>query len=311
MKILVGNTGFVGSNLSQSGEFDIMVNSKNVTDAFGKKPEMLFFAGVRAEKYIANSNPAADEKHICEAMENIKRISPRSVVLISTVDVYKHPVEVTETSEIKAEFLSAYGLNRYRLECFVRENFTDHLIVRLPGLYGNNLKKNFIFDMIHFIPSALTDIKIAELDSDFILKFYRKQLNGFYVLRDINIEERKQLTSYFMSVNFSALCFTDSRAKFQFYNLSHLKKHIDIAKNKGINLLNIVTEPCRADEIYRSVFNEEFNNELKGAPPEYNIKSIHAGEFGGDGYYIFSKKTVIDDISQYVRLRKNLLLNDR
>ncbi len=35
------------------------------------------------------------------------------------------------------------------LEQFVESNFKDSLIIRLPGLFGKGLKKNFIYDLIH------------------------------------------------------------------------------------------------------------------------------------------------------------------
>ena len=47
-----------------------------------------------------------------------------------------------ETSEIDVADLPAYGYNRYQLERWTRKNFPDALIIRLPGLFGRNLKKN-------------------------------------------------------------------------------------------------------------------------------------------------------------------------
>ena len=46
MKILVGNTGFVGSNLSLKTTFDGLFNSKNIEDAFGSEPDILVYFGV-------------------------------------------------------------------------------------------------------------------------------------------------------------------------------------------------------------------------------------------------------------------------
>ena len=45
MKALVGYTGFVGSNIYTSGEFDAVYNSKNIEEAFGTKPDLLVYAG--------------------------------------------------------------------------------------------------------------------------------------------------------------------------------------------------------------------------------------------------------------------------
>lgn len=40
-----------------------------------------------------------------------------------------------------AENLPAYGKNRLQLEQWVREDFPDALIVRLPALYGIGIKR--------------------------------------------------------------------------------------------------------------------------------------------------------------------------
>ena len=64
MKSLVGYTGFVGSNLMSQISFDQYFNSKNITDAFGTKPELLVYAGLRAEKFLANRNPDFDYANV-------------------------------------------------------------------------------------------------------------------------------------------------------------------------------------------------------------------------------------------------------
>ena len=153
MKILVGHTGFVGSNIYQSGEFDRGYNSKNIKESFGTKPDLLVYSGLPAEKFLANSSPDKDMELIIEAENNIELIDPKKIVLISTIDVFENPVNVNEKTEISTQNLPPYGYNRYKLECWVREKYPEALIVRLPALFGKNIKKNFIYDFINFIPS--------------------------------------------------------------------------------------------------------------------------------------------------------------
>ena len=281
---LVGYTGFVGSNIDLKGNIDKKYNSKNIKDAFGTNPDILIYSGVRAEKFLANKEPERDLHNIREAVENIKKINPKKLVLISTIDVYKNPVDVNEESKIDTEDLHPYGLNRYYLEKWVEENFEDHLIVRLPGLYGENLKKNFIYDLINIIPTMLTEAKFNELceKNDFIKNYYKKQDNGFYECIEINEDERKELKNYFREIGFSALNFTDSRGKFQFYNLSYLWEHIQTALNNGIKKLNIATEPVSINEIYRSIYSKNFSNEVAKSVPNYDYRTIHWECFAGE-----------------------------
>ena len=57
MEYLVGYTGFVGSNLAASHTFDGQFNSRNIQQAFGGRPDLLVYAGVRAEMFLANHDP--------------------------------------------------------------------------------------------------------------------------------------------------------------------------------------------------------------------------------------------------------------
>ena len=64
MDFLVGNTGFVGANLSACHAFDGAFHSTNVSDAFGANPDLLVYSGVPAEMFLANTNPEADAARI-------------------------------------------------------------------------------------------------------------------------------------------------------------------------------------------------------------------------------------------------------
>ena len=112
MRALVGHTGFVGSNLYKSNQFDYCYNSKNISGAFSLKPDILYYAGIPAQKYIANSDPEKDIETIETAMNNISRIKPKSIVLISTIDVYISPRGVDENTVIDHEELEPYGKHR-------------------------------------------------------------------------------------------------------------------------------------------------------------------------------------------------------
>ncbi len=301
MKALVGYTGFVGSNIYASGEFDSVYNSKNIERAFGTNPDLLVYAGVRAEKFLANNAPEKDLEQVLEAAENIRKIAPKKLVLISTIDVFKVPKNVDENSDIVTEELHPYGYNRYILEKRVREEYPDALIVRLPGLFGKNIKKNFLYDMINIIPAMLRADKFEELagkDAE-LEKYYSLADNGFY---KVNVEsgDKKYLREKFKKLGFSALNFTDSRSRFQFYDLKDLWEDIKKVDGEGIRLWHPATEPVSAGEVYTYVFGKEFTNETGGTPADYGYKTIHSDLFGRNDGYISGKEKILEEIKLFV-----------
>lgn len=306
MKALVGYTGFVGSNIYAAGAFDAAYNSKNITDAFGTNPDLLVYSGLRAEKYLANNVPEKDWDLILQAEENIERINPKKLVFISTIDVFKNPVDVDEDSAVDTVDLQVYGYNRYQMELWVRERYPDALIIRLPGLFGQNIKKNFIYDYINVIPFMLKEEKMNELaEQDKDLKvFYSLQENGFYKVNPLNNAENELLKRKFKQLGFSALNFTDSCSVYQFYNLGRLWNDIQTALAADITLWHPATEPISAGELYHYLSGETFVNELNGKPANYNYKTRHSELFGGNNGYICDKETVMKEIKEFVKSRE-------
>src|SRR5574344_829222 len=100
---IVGHTGFVGSNICTSTKFDAYYNSKNIEAAFGTNPDLLVYSGVRAEMFLANKFPKKDLEIIKNAIENIKKIDPKRVVLVSSIAVYNQTFDVDENTVINKE----------------------------------------------------------------------------------------------------------------------------------------------------------------------------------------------------------------
>lgn len=157
---LVGYTGFVGSNLD-SAEFSFRYNSSNIGEMAGKQFDTVVCAGVQAKKWWANQNPEADWEGIERLWSVLKTVSAHRFFLISTVDVFRSPVGVCESDEPE-EGNSAYGRHRLEFERLVSNRFSfgregsllegeqpSCFVLRLPGLFGQGLKKNVIYDLIH------------------------------------------------------------------------------------------------------------------------------------------------------------------
>jgi hypothetical protein len=162
---LIGFSGFVGSTLLKQTKFDGLYRSTNIGDIENQSFDTVICAGAPAQKWIANREPEVDRKKIEDLIHHLKTIQCNTFVLISTVDVFKSPVAVDESTVIDEEGLHPYGLHRRLLEKFVESHFTNCLIVRLPGLVGPGLRKNVIFDF-------LNNNNLEAIESRGVFQFY-------------------------------------------------------------------------------------------------------------------------------------------
>lgn len=299
---LVGCTGFVGGNLAASHRFEGLYHSTNVTEAFGARPDLLVYAGLPAAKYLANSDPEADWAVCRNAAENIRAINPRQLVLISTVDVFARPQGVDEAAAPDLENPQAYGRNRARLEALVRGDFPTALILRLPALYGAGLKKNFLFDLHTITPFILKEAlyrRLAE-KSPLVQKSYAPAANGFYQLSPA--ADRPALRAFFAQNDFNALCFTDSRSEYQFYDLSRLYADLSTALKEGLTLLHPATPPVSAARVYAAVTGRaDWQNHLPAPPAAYDLRTRYAALFGGRGPYLYSEEEELASIAAFMR----------
>ena len=145
---LIGHTGFVGGNLTRQRAFDACYNSANIERIAGESFDLVVCSGAPAAKWIANGDPEGDRRGLDRLWENLDRASAAKVVLISSIDVYARRVEVDEDDDVGRDRASHYGRHRHDLERRCLDRF-DALVVRLPGLFGEGLKKNAIYDFLH------------------------------------------------------------------------------------------------------------------------------------------------------------------
>ena len=86
--VLVGSTGFVGGNLMASRDFDAIYHSSDVQNGFVRQNGLVIYAGVPSAMFLANKDPEADLAVMAKARENIQKLAPERLVLISTIAVY-------------------------------------------------------------------------------------------------------------------------------------------------------------------------------------------------------------------------------
>ena len=300
---LVGCTGFVGGNLAASHTFDGQYHSRNIAESYGQDNGLVVYSGMPSEKFLANADPEADLAQARQALDNMRKMRPQRLVLISTVDVYPSPQSVCETDVPTAENAPAYGKNRLALEGWVREEWPDALILRLPALYGKGLKKNFLYDMLTITPGMLTEDKYLELSKRerLVAEGYKPGKAGFYRLWPRDEHDSRELRSFFAGNDFNALSFTDSRAAFQFYGLSRLWGDIERCLEAGLTLVNLAVEPVLASELHWKIMERPFANHKPGDPPQYDMRTCHADVLGGSGGYLQSREQVMEGIRGFVQ----------
>ena len=301
--LLVGSTGFVGGNLLAKHTFAAECHSSDITAQYGTRPDLCVYAGVPAAMFLANADPEADLAVMRAARENIRQIAPKRLVLISSIAVLADSRGVYEDSPAQdTEGLPAYGKNRLQLERWVREDFPDALIVRLPALYGAGIRKNFLFDLHTITPAMLRPEKYSELaaKSPLVKSAYTLAGNGFYKLN--GTADPPALRAFFAANDFNALAFTDARSRYQFYNLGRLWSDMEAARAADVKLLHLCTPPVSAAEVYTAVTGKtDWHNELPKPPFDYDLRSRHAALLGGIGDYLCTKQQELDDITRFMR----------
>ena len=85
--LLVGSTGFVGGNLRAKHTFAAVCHSSDIAAQYGTQPDLCVYAGVPAAMFLANADPEADMEVMRTARENLRKIAPKSLVLISSIAV--------------------------------------------------------------------------------------------------------------------------------------------------------------------------------------------------------------------------------
>ena len=283
--------------------FAAVCHSSDIAAQYGTQPDLCVYAGVPAAMFLANADPEADLAVMRAARENIRQIAPKRLVLISSIAVLADSRGVYEDSPAQdTEALPAYGKNRLQLERWVREDFPDALIVRLPALYGAGIRKNFLFDLHTITPAMLRLEKYSELaaKSPLVKSAYTLADNGFYKLN--GTADPAALRTFFAANDFNALAFTDTRSRYQFYNLGRLWSDMEAARAADVKLLHLCTPPVSAAEVYTAVTGKaDWHNELPKPPFDYDLRSRHAALLGGSGDYLCTKQQELDDITRFMR----------
>ena len=306
---LIGATGFVGSALLRQTGFDACFHSRNVAEIEGREFGTLVCAAAPGSMLEANTAPERDRAAIRGLIEYLSNATAERFVLISSIAVLADFAgQDDETTGAFQETL-AYGRHRRELEAFVEDHFAEHLIVRLPALFGRGLRKNFIFDLMNPVPSMLTAEKLDALRDGLeeplavwvgelytedgatgLLKLDREALN-----RDAR---RPALDAAVSDLGLSATQFHNRETTYQYYEIERLWRDIRIASEAGLTHLHLTSEPLKAASIHQR---------LKGIPmPETQARlhredmhSAHGALWSASGPYLYSGEAKLDRLEQF------------
>lgn len=293
---LVGNTGFVGRNLTAAAPFDAQYSGDDVHESFGADNGLVVYCGMPC---IEEAGVGAEADFAARQFDNITKMRPERLALISSTAVYPRPSGVYEDTPIAAEHSVQTG--HLALEGWVREAFPEALIVRLPALFGEGMRENFIYDMLMPVPRALCEAhyNALSLKSPEVAVSYQPGPKGAYAL-SAQGEKLGALKHFFEQNDFNARNFTDSRSILQFYDLANLWHDIERCLSLGLGLVNFATEPVEAGALYHFLFGEEFENHLAGPPPIWDVRTHFGREFGGHDDYIADRTEVVAGIAKFV-----------
>lgn len=183
MKIIIGNTGLVGTTLCESINFDLKFNSSNLENFpnIVEDGSELYLTCLPATKWMVNKNVTGDFDNLINILNVIKQKKYSKVILISTIDVYNNsPLKSNEDNLPLIQSLN-YGNNRYLFEVLCKDYLiTDEFkIFRLPALFNRHIKKNVLFDLIN-------NNNVEQINSNSMFQWYNLNNLSNDIIRYIN-----------------------------------------------------------------------------------------------------------------------------
>ena len=145
-RALIGHTGFVGATLLADGGFTHGFDSGDLEDMRGVWFDEVVCAGIPAAALPARPDRAATDA-LLAVLETVRC---DRFILISTTGVYPDPaLPLDETAVLAGLDIRPCGRLWLEVEQFVASRFANHAVARLPALFGEGLRSNALFDLLH------------------------------------------------------------------------------------------------------------------------------------------------------------------
>lgn len=306
---LIGHTGFVGSALLRKAAFAACYNSGNIAAIEGQSFGTLVCAAAPGSMLEANLAPERDAARIEALIAQLSTVRAERFVLISSIAVLADFAGGDDEGTQAFQQDLAYGRHRRALEAFVEGHFPGSLVVRLPALFGEGLRKNFLFDLMNPVPSMLSVAKrdtlldaldpalAAWADSLYtpdaatgLLRLDRAALNAD--------RRRAALEEAVTTLGLSATQFHHRETTYQYYPIDRLWQDVGIALEAGLSHLHLVAEPLTAAAIHAKLLGRDMP-ETPARLHREDMRTRHADLWGAQGPYQFDAATTLDRLAAF------------
>lgn len=306
---LIGHTGFVGSTLKRQASFAQCFNSANIETAAGRRFGTVVCAAAPGSMLEANSAPHSDRAKVHALIRHLANLRTDRFILISSIAVLADFAGGDDEATTAFQTKLAYGRHRRELEEFVEQRFADHLIVRLPALFGHGLRKNFVFDLMNPVPSLLTHARIKALQTALepALAAWVEQLytpdpaTGMQRLDRLQLNRDSRRTGLEQAVvdsGFGATQFHNPATTYQYYAMDRLWSDIMRAKAHGLSHLHLVAEPLQAARIHEAVIGRAMP-ETGARMHHEDMRTSHADLWDAKGPYQFTAQATLDALGAF------------
>ena len=257
----------------------------------------------------ANMLSDADLIKVNSLIEHLATIKTKRFILISSIAVLAnfsaHDDENTSAFQTKL----AYGKHRRILEVFCEEHFDECLVIRLPALFGECLRKNFIFDLLNPVPTLLTPKKLSTLQSELhsseaklLDKIYRPDPDtGMHKVDRVKLaksKNRESLETAITELGYSATQFHNRETTYQYYDITRLWADISVAKKADLRVLHLAMPPLQAADIHKRLLGFEMP-ETNARLHKEDMYTIYAHLWGRKGPYLDDAEVVLQSLETF------------
>ncbi len=156
--LVIGSAGFVGSAIVREARARGLSVHEVDKDTYlpGLRARWVINANGNSKKFLAREQPALEfDLSVRSVMQSLHDFPCERYCFLSTIDVYdnvREPAANTESTVIRRDRLSAYGLHKLLAEDLVRHYAPRWLVLRMGGFVGPGLRKNSIYDLLKGLP---------------------------------------------------------------------------------------------------------------------------------------------------------------